>query len=636
MGRRCAPGSFVTEGAARYVAQAVGPDSYAEQIAGEARAFRHPRSPLEQGLNRLLTVLVIAMVPLGIVFAVALAGRNDLTTSEVVSTAVAGLVSLVPEGLILLASLTAAVAAVRMASRGALVQQLNAVESLASVDVMCMDKTGTLTQAALRVDRVVPAAGMDEGAVSDALGVLAAATEDRNRTLAAIHDEFAAAEPAVLARIPFSSRRRWSAVELAGGTLVFGAPEVFELGGLAAAVEEFQAAGRRVVAVGRSSAHLGGYDPDDGPPAGAQVLGIAVLSEQLRDDARETVAFLRSDDVQLKVLSGDAPATVAAIAQDAGIAEHVRALDGRELPEDRDELARVAGSAAVVGRIAPEGKRRVVEALRDQGRYVAMVGDGVNDVPALKAARLAIAQGSGTQMARSVADVVLVRADFAAVAPMVHEGRTILRNMQRVARLFVTKSVFAALLILAFAVFGHAYPYLPRQLSLAATLTVGVPGFFLALAPSSGSWRPDDFVQGIARFAVPAGIALALGVSAAYAASLDVLDQSTAEARTVATSTLVGIGLGFVVALEDGERRRLAWGIAALMGVAYAIVLVIPGMRSFFALTTIQPDMLACAVAGSALGLGLFTPVWRRLRRSDDPPGAQRPQTGQGAAPERA
>ncbi len=366
------------------------------------------------------------------------------------------------------------------------------------------------------------------------------------------------------------------------------------------------------------------------------MIGIAVLSEQLRDDARETVAFLRSDGVQLKVLSGDAPATVAAIAQDAGIAERVRALDGRELPEDRDELARVAGSAAVVGRIAPEGKRRVVEALREQGHYVAMVGDGVNDVPALKAARLAIAQGSGTQMARSVADVVLVRADFAAVAPMVHEGRTILRNMQRVARLFVTKSVFAALLILAFAVFGHAYPYLPRQLSLAATLTVGVPGFFLALAPSSGSWRPDDFVKGIARFAVPAGVALALGVSAAYAASLDVLDQSTAEARTVATSTLVGIGLGFVVALEDGERRRLAWGIAALMGVAYVIVLVIPGMRSFFALTPIQPDMLACAVAGSVLGLGLFTPLWRRLRRSDDPPAAQRPQTGQGVAPERA
>ncbi len=562
--------------------------------------------------------------------------RNDLTTSEVVSTAVAGLVSLVPEGLMLLASLTAAVAAVRMASRGALVQQLNAVESLASVDVMCMDKTGTITQAALRVDRLVHAEGARESDVSEALGLLAAATPDRNRTLAAIHEGFPAAEPQVLARIPFSSRRRWSAVELAGGTLVFGAPELFELDGLSARVDEFQDAGRRVVAVGRCGAHLDGLDADAGPPGPLRALGIAVLSEQLRADARETVAFLRSDGVELKVLSGDAPATVGAIAQDAGIAERVHALDGRELPEDRDELARVVGAAAVVGRIAPEGKRRVVEALRDEGRYVAMVGDGVNDVPALKAARLAIAQGSGTQMARSVADIVLVRDDFAAVAPMVHEGRTILRNVQRVARLFVTKSVFAALLILAFAVFGHDYPYLPRQLSLAATLTVGVPGFFLALAPSSGPWRPEDFVKGIARFAVPAGFALALGVSAAYATSLDLFDQSTAEARTVATSTLVGIGLGFVVALESGERRRLAWGIAALMGVSYVAVLVIPGMRNFFALTTIQPDMLVCAVAGTGLGLGLFMPLWRILRRGDDTPSAQRPQTGQGVAPERA
>ena len=526
----------------------MGPDSYAERIADVARAFRHPRSPLERGLNELLTVLVIAMIPLGIVLAIALLAREADSVQSTVSTAVAALVILVPEGLMLLASLTAAVAAIRMARRGALVQQLSGVESLASVDIMCLDKTGTLTQAALRVERLLPAPGVEESDLALAAARLAAAAGDPNRTMQALAQAFPGVATEPLADVPFSSRRRWSAIELESGTLVLGAPELFELDGLGEDRREATEAGRRVVAVASAPRGLVQPSADGPPPDGARVLGLIVLAERLRDDARETVAYLREQGVDLLILSGDAPATVAAIARDAGIDGEGAAVEGRDLPADDAELVALLQRTTVIGRVAPEDKQRIVETLVAQGRYVAMVGDGVNDVPALKAARLAIAQGTGAQMAKSVADVVLVQGDFAALPPMVAEGRTILRNVQRVARLFVTKSVFAAVMIVAFALVGFDYPFLPRQLSLAATLTIGVPGFFLALAPSSGAWRPDGLVRDIARFAVPAGLALAAGVLASYLCAIDVVrlrDGRGADGR------------------DDDARRRSAWATSS-------------------------------------------------------------------------
>ena len=629
-------GSFVVEGALAYVATAVGADSYAERIAGVARTFRHPRSPLERGLNRLLTVLVLAMLPLGVVLAVALLARESDSLQETVSTAVAALVILVPEGLMLLASLTAAAAAVKMARRGALVQQLNGVESLASVDTMCLDKTGTLTRAGLRVERLVPAAGVSEEALRERTGALAAAAGDRNRTMEALHEAFPADAHAPVAEVPFSSRRRWSAVERGDGTILLGAPELFELGALAADLRSAAASGRRVVAVATAPAGLEQPEPDGPPPADARVSGLVVLAERLRDDAPETVGYLREQGVRLLILSGDAPATVGAIARDAGVTGTGAALDGRELPDDDAELEALLEQTSVVGRISPEGKQRVVERLVAGGRYVAMVGDGVNDVPALKAARLAIAQGTGTQMAKGVADVVLVKGDFSAVPPMVGEGRTILRNVQRVARLFVTKSVFAGVMIVAFAAFGFDYPFLPRQLSLAATLTIGVPAFFLALAPSAGPWRPEGLVREIARFAVPAGLALSLGVLAAYLLAIHAFDENTVDGRTVATTTLVGVGLGYVVALEGGRRRSLAVLLAAAMGVSYVLVLAVTWPREFFALSAPDAGMLVASGAGTVLALGVFLPLWRRIAERESAGGDQLPQTGHGAAPDRA
>jgi P-type E1-E2 ATPase len=582
-------GSFAVEGSGTYAVTAVGAESYAERLADVARTFRHPRSPLERALNRLLVVLVAVMVPLGAVLGYALWHRHT-RLHQAVPTATAAVVTMIPEGLILLASLTFAVAALRMARRGVLAQQLNAIESLASMDVICLDKTGTLTEPALRVAGFV---GPD--ALAGKLGLYAASASVRNATLAAIAAAYPAPAASVEEEVPFSSRQRFGAQRIAGVGYVLGAPEHFELDGFAGDVEQAVRDGRRVLAFGTSEALEA-----DGPTA----RGIVLLAEELRPRARETVQWLLRQHVELKILSGDRHETVRAIARDVGIPG--KAYDASSLPHDEAELQRVIHEHSVFGRISPDDKRRVVEALREAGHNVAMVGDGVNDVPALKASRLAIAQGSGAQMARTVADLVLVAGDFAAVPALVSEGRKILRNVQRVAKLFVTKSAFAAFLILSIGLTPTAYPLLPRQLTLAASLTIGIPGFFLALAPSSGRNAPEGFLRELARFALPAGTAAGLGVLSSYLFALNVLDAPLREARTVAVTVLVLVGLYFILALEASGRRRGA-GVSALCLVllaAYVVVLLVPPFRVFFALALPGPAALAAAITGAALAIG--------------------------------
>ena len=598
-------GSFVAEGTGRYTVTAVGAASYAARITGEARAFRHPRSPLERAMNRLLYLLVLVMIPLGSLLAYALWER-DAPVREAVTTSVAAVVTLVPEGLILLVSLAFAVSAVRMARRGALTQQLNALESLASVDLVCLDKTGTLTEAELRVVEAVPAPGVEEERLAEALATIAGAAKVRNTTLRAIADRFhrPAAEPEE--EVPFSSRRRWSAVRVAGVTYVLGAPELLPLGELAARVDEEARAGRRVLAVARTKARLAQGAAEPVLPPGLGLAGVVVLSERLRAHASDTVAFFGAQGVKLKVLSGDRPETVAAIATDVGIDVGAGPLDGRELPDDDGELRLLLRDRNVIGRISPDGKRRVIEALLADGHYVAMVGDGVNDVPGLKAARLAIAQGSGVQMARSVADLVLVRSDFEVVPALVAEGRRILRNLRRVTKLFVSKAAFAAFLILSIGIAPIAYPLLPRHLTLGASLAIGIPAFFLALAPSSGSFRLDGFLRGVLQFAVPAGAAVGFGVLSGYLAALEVFNLSLVESRTVATTVMVVVGWYLILALEGSGRLRGAavFTMCVALAAAYVAVLIVPFARDFFALAAPSLPILLIAGCASAVAIG--------------------------------
>ncbi len=595
-------GAFVVEGSGAFVVEAVGQDSFAARIVGEAKAFRHPRSPLEQAVNRLLYGLVALMVALGAVLGYSLYHRH-VAVHEAVSTSVAGVVSLVPEGLMVLVSLTYAVASVKMARRGVLAQQLNAIESLASVDVICVDKTGTLTEAALRVAGLEPSQGVDEERMAATLARFAASASAPNGTLRAIGESFPGEAEPLLGEVPFSSRRRWSAVQLGDGVYFLGAPERFDLGPLAQRARQLADEGRRVLALAWNDGRLSAGLADDGaPPGGPQPLGLVVLAEQLRPNVEQTVAFLLEQGVEVKVLSGDAPATAASIARDVGIP-----VEGVFEWAADDGVPSEALAASVIGRISPEGKRAVVAALREAGRYVAMLGDGVNDVPALKRARLAVAQGSGAQMARSVADLVLVGGDFDVIPSLVGEGRKALRNLQRVTKLYVTKSAFAAFLILTIGTTSEAYPLLPRHLSLAAAVTIGVPTFFLALAPSQGDWHPEGFVRRVARFAVPAGVIVGTGTVTGYLFAMHDLDYTVVQSRTIATTVLVAVGLYLVLSLEStGSLRRsgIVGAMCLALAGAYVVVLLVPSLRHFFQLAAPGGGMLGTAIASAAVAIG--------------------------------
>ena len=614
-------GSFAVEGAAVFDATAVGPQSRAEQLTATARTFRHPRSPLERANDRLLLWMIVLSVPLAAGLTASVLARVHGHHAQV-QAIVAGLVNLIPEGLILLLGLTAAVSAFKFAQRGVLAQQLNAIESLASVDTVCTDKTGTLTEPSLRLVALVPAAGVDGDSLARERARYAASSPSRNATLQAIADarlaDVAASE--VVAQVPFSSSRRWSALDLGEQRLVLGAPERFDGAApeLLVRAREEAGAGRRVLELGRFARPLsnGVVFPDD-----VQPLGLAVLAERLRPHAAETVAFFTAQGVELKVLSGDAPATVGAIARDAGVPGSAPALDGEALPTDSAALRNAVLSAPAVGRISPEGKRAVIDALADGGRYVGMVGDGVNDVGAMKDARLAIAQGSGTQMARSVADLVLVEDDFGVVPGMVAEGRQILRNVQRVARLFLAKTVFAAVLGLAVGIPTAVYPLLPRQFTLAGTLTIGVPAFVLALAPSSGPWRPDRFLASVTRYAVTAGVPIGLGIAGGWYIARYGFDLGLRHSRTVATATVLTCGLAVVLQIESesaGRRRRIAVAaLCAVMVALFAGALGIPRLRHFYQLASPSGKDVAAWASGTVAGIAVMLLALRLRPRAD-------------------
>jgi cation-transporting ATPase E len=622
VGEEVFSGTFALEGEGDFEATAVGAESHAARLTETAKRFRHPRSPLERAMDRLLIIMVGTMAPLGIGLGISLAVRN-VSQSDAVETLTAGIVNIVPEGLILLVSLTAAVTAAKMARKGILAQQLNAIESLASVSVMCTDKTGTLTEASLRVVEVIPAEGVEEGDLASAFGIYAASAPTRNSTLEAIHaaglGDGEAQKPSAV--IPFSSRRRWSALEIDGGKrLVLGAPEAL-LGenGLADRASKEAASGRRVLALASYDSPL----PEPGPEVELteplRPLGIIVLAEELRASAAETIAFFAREDVALKILSGDNPATVGAIARDLGIAASGPALDGRHLPSDDAELLTAVMAAPAIGRISPEGKERVVRVLSEGGEYVGMLGDGVNDVPALKQARLAIAQGSGTQMARSVSDLVLVSGEFGEVPPMVGEGRQILRNIQRVARLFISKAVFTAFLVLVIAIPSGVFPMLPRQFTLTSTFTIGIPAFLLALAPSSGPWRPEGFLRAIARFSIPAGLATGLGILVTYLLARHAFDVDLTQARSATAATVVVSGLAIVFALEDqpGTRRLVVGALCATMAALFLGACAIPVAREFFEIASPTGGMVGAWLIGSAVSIGLLTAALRLIAALD-------------------
>jgi len=610
VGDRVLSGSFVAAGTGHVRATGIGSESYAAALAEEARRFTLVDSELRSGVNSILRWLTVIIPPAAGLLLLRLLVTEDLW-EEALRGTVAAAVAMVPDGLVLLTSLSFIVGVVALARRKALARELASVELLARVDTLCLDKTGTITtgEIAFAGIETIGATTADEAAV--AVGAMAAVDPAPNATLAALASALDAPDWTATTTVPFSSARKWAAADFDGrATFHLGAPDILlPKGEWAVArerVAELAETGQRVLVLTRSSAGTCGTET---LPAARLPMCLILLEDTVRPEAPEILAWFAEQGVTLKVISGDHPATVAAVARRAGVPGADHWIDARDLPDDPEALADAVAAGAVFGRVTPHQKRAMIDALQSRGHTVAMTGDGVNDVLALKDADMGIAMGSGSSASRAVAQLVLLDDQFSTLPRVMAEGRRVINNVERVANLFITKATYAVLLTALVGLFGVPFPFLPKQLTLIGTISVGVPGFFLALAPDASLVRPG-FLPRVLRYAVPAGTAAAAATFTAY----EVVRRSDATleaARTSATLTLLGISL---VVLLGISRPLRPWkvGLAGTMGAWYALSMAWSFPRDYFELVIPPTSAWLTAAVCTAVG-GLLVAVLPRL-----------------------
>ncbi|MCP2337078.1 HAD-IC family P-type ATPase [Actinomadura rupiterrae] len=608
-------GSFVVAGSGTFTAAKVGGDAYAARLTEEASRFSLSRSELMDGINRFLKYVTWLIVPTAILL-FASQFRSAGGVSNAVVGAVAGVVTMVPEGLVLMTSIAFAVGVVRLGRRQALVQELPAIEGLARVDVLCLDKTGTLTEPGMDLDEVVVLDGDIPG--EQALVALARADPDPNATMLAVRDGLDTPDPgwAPAAAVPFSSARKWSGASFEHhGAWVIGAADVLlsPADPARTKAEDLGSSGLRVLALARVPD--GAFaEPDELDVASTATPALlVVLRQRIRADAGDTLAYFDKQGVQVKVISGDNPVSVGAIATSLGLKGADHPVDARSLPSDTSAMAEVMDRNSVFGRVTPQQKRDMVAALQSKGHTVAMTGDGVNDVLALKDADLGIAMGSGSDATRAVAQIVLLDDHFSTLPYVVGEGRRVLGNIERVANLFLTKTVYSIILSVLVGLVHVRFPFLPRHLTLISSLTIGVPAFFLALAPNDERARPG-FVPRVLRFAIPAGIACGVATFAGYWIATRDTRSSFEQDSSAATISLFLLALWVLVLIA----RPWNWwrlGLVGAMGAAFAVVLAVPWLRHFFALRPddLGNDLSALVIAGIAAVL--LTLVLKALKQ---------------------
>ncbi|MFI9171870.1 HAD-IC family P-type ATPase [Streptomyces lincolnensis] len=610
-------GSFVVAGGGAFTATKVGREAYAAQLAEEASRFTLVHSELRSGISTILKYVTWMMVPtaIGLIISQLFVKDNDLKDS--IARTVGGIVPMVPEGLVLLTSVAFAIGVIRLGRKQCLVQELPAIEGLARVDTVCLDKTGTLTEGGMDVTELRPLQGADEAYVRKVLGALGESDPRPNASLKAIIDAYPDAEDwRCTESLPFSSARKYSGASFSegngeSGTWLLGAPDVLLDADdpALAETERLNEQGLRVLLLARVDRDLG--DPE--VAVGAEPAALVVLEQRLRPDAADTLRYFAEQDVRAKVISGDNAVSVGAVASKLGLTGTT--IDARRLPADRDRMATALDEGTVFGRVTPQQKRDMVGALQSHGHTVAMTGDGVNDVLALKDADIGVAMGSGSEATRAVAQIVLLNNSFATLPSVVAEGRRVIGNITRVATLFLVKTVYSVLLAILVVCWQVEYPFLPRHLTLLSTLTIGVPAFFLALAPNKERAKPH-FVRRVMRYSIPGGVIAAVATFATYLIArhhytgAGALDAET----SAATLTLFLISMWVLAIIA---RPYTWWRIAlvATMGLGFLLVLVVPWLQEFFALKLVGVTMPWIAVGIAVAAAAVLELSWKWVDR---------------------
>ncbi|CAL9489977.1 HAD-IC family P-type ATPase [Streptomyces sp. enrichment culture] len=613
-------GSFVVAGGGAFRATKVGREAYAAQLAEEASRFTLVQSELRSGISTILKYVTWMMVPtaIGLILSQLLAKDNELDDS--IARTVGGIVPMVPEGLVLLTSVAFAIGVIRLGRKQCLVQELPAIEGLARVDTVCLDKTGTLTEGGMDVTDLRLLDGADEGHVRTVLGALGASDPRPNASLQAIIDTYpvdgSAGAWRSTAALPFSSARKYSGATFDEGdgvsrTWLLGAPDVLlaEDDPALAETGRLNEQGLRVLLLARADRALD--DPD--LARGVTPTALVVLEQRLRPDAADTLRYFADQDVRAKVISGDNAVSVGAVAAKLGLSGST--VDARRLPAEQAEMASALDEGTVFGRVTPQQKRDMVGALQSRGHTVAMTGDGVNDVLALKDADIGVAMGSGSEATRAVAQIVLLNNSFATLPSVVAEGRRVIGNITRVATLFLVKTVYSVLLAILVVCSQVEYPFLPRHLTLLSTLTIGVPAFFLALAPNKERAKPH-FVRRVMRYAIPGGVVAGAATFVTYLVARQhysgpgALDAET----SAATLTLFLISMWVLAIIA----RPYTWWrvlLVAAMGLSFVVVLAVPWLQDFFALKLVGVTMPWTAVGIAVVAAAALELLWSWVDR---------------------
>ncbi|WP_406330961.1 cation-translocating P-type ATPase [Streptomyces sp. NBC_00203] len=610
-------GSFVVAGGGAFTATKVGREAYAAQLAEEASRFTLVHSELRSGISTILKYVTWMMIPtaIGLVISQLVVKQHDF--KESIARTVGGIVPMVPEGLVLLTSVAFAIGVIRLGRKQCLVQELPAIEGLARIDTVCLDKTGTLTEGGMDVTELRPLQGADESYVGRVLGALGESDPRPNASLQAIIAAYPDSEEwRCTESLPFSSARKYSGASFSEGngessTWLLGAPDVLLPTGdpALAETERLNEAGLRVLLLSRATRDL------DGPEVkrDARPTALVVLEQRLRPDAAETLRYFAEQDVKAKVISGDNAVSVGAVAGKLGLTGSV--VDARHLPDEKEEMAKSLDKGTVFGRVTPQQKRDMVGALQSHGHTVAMTGDGVNDVLALKDADIGVSMGSGSEATRAVAQIVLLNNSFSTLPSVVAEGRRVIGNITRVATLFLVKTVYSVLLAILVVCWQVEYPFLPRHLTLLSTLTIGIPAFFLALAPNKERAQPH-FVRRVMRYSIPGGVVAGVATFVTYLIARHYYTgEGSLDAETsAATLTLFLISMWVLVIIA----RPYTWWrvcLVAAMGGAFLLVLVVPGLQHFFALKLVGETMPWIAVGISVVAAAALEFLWRWVDR---------------------
>lgn len=609
-------GSFVVAGGGAFTATKVGREAYAAQLAEEASRFTLVHSELRSGISTILKYVTWMMIPtsIGLIISQLVVKENNL--NDAIARTVGGIVPMIPEGLVLLTSVAFAIGVIRLGRKQCLVQELPAIEGLARVDVVCLDKTGTLTEGGMDVTELRPLGGADPAYVKKVLGALGESDPRPNASLQAIIDAYPdSAEWRCTESLPFSSARKYSGASFSEGdgennTWLLGAPDVLLPAGDSALdeINDLNEQGLRVLLLARSAREL----DDEAVATGVRPTALVVLEQRLRPDAADTLRYFEDQNVRAKVISGDNAISVGAVAGKLGLPGAQNTVDARKLPPEQAEMAEALDGNSVFGRVTPQQKRDMVGALQSRGHTVAMTGDGVNDVLALKDADIGVSMGSGSEATRAVAQIVLLNNSFSTLPSVVAEGRRVIGNITRVATLFLTKTVYSVLLAILVVCSQVEYPFLPRHLTLLSTLTIGIPAFFLALAPNKERAKPH-FVRRVMRYAIPGGVIAATATFVTYLIARHHYTGAEALPAETSAATLT-LFLTSMWVLAIIARPYTWWRVALVgtMGGAFLIVLIVPWLQDFFQLKLVGTTMpwTAVAVAAAAATLIEFTFRW--------------------------